>query len=287
MTTFDDRAAVRLRRTYSTEAVVAQRRRTIDRLHPRSGERLLDLGCGPGYLAVELAEAIGESGRVLAVDPSEAMLVIAREEVAARDLGGRVTVVQGTADALPVDDGALDGVVVVQVLEHVPDVAAALGEIHRALRPGGRLVVVDTDWRSCVWESDDRDRTERVVRAWQGRFAHPHLPGELPALLREAGFGEIAIDALPIVEVHTDVDTYSMGMLGTIAGYVGDDSRLGPDEAAAWRADVQARADRGDYLFCLTRFLVEARRQPSTDEGGDGSNGAPTSKTDSSSDKAS
>jgi arsenite methyltransferase len=188
MSTFDQAAAERLRRTYSTADVVAQRRRTRERFGAVRGERVLDLGCGPGFLAVELAEEVGPDGHVTALDPSGPMLAIAREEIAARGLEDRITVTAGDAHELPFDAGTLDGVVAVQVLEHLDDVPRALAEIRRVLRDHGRLAVVDTDWRTCLWESDDTERTQQVLHTWRSRFAVPDLPGRLPALLEGAGF---------------------------------------------------------------------------------------------------
>jgi arsenite methyltransferase len=280
VTTFDAAAAARLRRTYSTPDVVEQRRRIRERFAAAPGERLLDLGCGPGFLAVELAAEVGPEGHVTALDPSEPMLEIARDEVAARGLEGRVVVTAGDALDLPFATGSIDGVVAVQVLEHLDDVAGALAEMRRVLHDGGRLAVVDTDWRTCLWESDDPERTDRVVRAWRSRFVEPDLPGRLPALLESAGFGVVEVAPLPILNTRVEGESYSKGMIGPIAAYVGDEARLGPDIARAWRDDVRGRVAARTDFFSLTRFLYLAR--PSS-TGGSGSAGTPTSKTDSSS----
>lgn len=152
MNTFDRTAASRLRRTYATADVVEVRRRIRGALAPASGEHLLDLGSGPGHLALELAREVGARGHVVALDPSESMREVARAEAADSDVGDQVSIQDGDAAALPFDDGSFDGVAVVQVLEHLEDPGAALAEVHRVLRPRGRVVVVDTDWRSCVGE---------------------------------------------------------------------------------------------------------------------------------------
>lgn len=258
--TFDEAAATRLRRTYGTPTVVEQRRRTRARLAAQPGEKLLDLGCGPGLLAVELAEEVGPEGAVIALDPSAPMRAVTEDEVRRRDLADRVLVTDGDATALPLERGELDGAVVIQVLEHVGDVAAALTELHRVLRPGGRLVVVDTDWRSCVWHAADPERAERVIAAWRSHYAHPQLPVELEAALVRAGFVGITIEPLPLLEHRTDVDTFSLGMVGTIAAYVAEHPAVGAQDADAWRQDVRDRASDGTYFFGLCRYLFTARR---------------------------
>lgn len=111
-----------------------------------------------------------------------------------------------------------------------------------------------------MWASDDRDRTDRVVRFWESRFQHPHLPARLPRLLRDRGFRDVEVDALPIVNTDTDQDVFSLGMVGALAAFAADPSRLGAEQADAWKADIRGRAARGDYFFALTRFIFRARR---------------------------
>jgi arsenite methyltransferase len=258
--TFDAAAAAQLRRTYQTETVVEQRRRTRERFAASPGEHLVDLGCGPGLLAVELAASVGPDGLVTAIDPSAPMRGVATEEAATRHLSDRVHVVDGDAANIPVATGEVDGVAVVQVLEHVEDVPAALTEVHRVLRPGGRVLIIDTDWRSCVWHSADPERTERVIAAWRTRFHHPQLPVELEGHLLEAGFRDIEVEPLPLLERATGGDAYHLGMVGTIAAHVATQPTVGPTDAAAWREDVQSVARDGHAFFGLTRYLFTASR---------------------------
>ncbi len=73
---------------------------------------------------------------------------------------------EAEATTLPVLDGTFDAAVSVQVLEYVPDVAAALAEIHRVLRPGGRIVIWDVDWATVSWHTADHARMRRMLDAW-------------------------------------------------------------------------------------------------------------------------
>jgi ubiquinone/menaquinone biosynthesis C-methylase UbiE len=153
---FDEETARQVERVYLTPDVVEQRRLTRQALAVQAGERVLDIGSGPGLLAAELAD---EGAEVLGVDPSESMLAMARRRGTAR-------FERGDALSLPVADDSFDAAVSTQVLEYVEDVAGALREAHRALRPGGRLLVLDTDWDSIVWHSAEPDRMRRVLAAW-------------------------------------------------------------------------------------------------------------------------
>lgn len=251
--TFD---AGRLGRMYDAPAVVEQRSSTRRLLDARKGDRVLDLGCGPGHLTAELVQDVGAAGQVLGVDRQRDMVVAARARATTAG-AGRCDVLMGSATALPLADGACDRVVAVQVLEYVPDLEQAVAELRRVLRPGGTAVLVDTDWRSCVWHTTDRGRTDAVLRAWEAHFVHPHLPAAVPELLRRDGMTSVRVRPVPVVETDPDVADYSLGMADLIATFV---SRTEPELAERWREDVLGRAAAGDYFFSVTRFAAVATR---------------------------
>ena len=257
MLEFDEEAARAVERVYGTADVVEQRRQVVAALAPLPGERALDLGCGPGLLACELARAVGPGGHVLGVDASPSMLAMA----AARDCGAGTAPVEvaeaDVAGPLPVDDGAVDLAVSTQVYEYVADIAGALAEARRALRPGGRLLVLDTDWDSIVWRSRDDGLMGRVLAAWDEHLAHRDLPRRLPQLLREAGFELEARWVVPLLNVGYDAETYSGGLIPIVAGFVPGRRGITEDEAAAWAEGLRGLG--ADYFFALSRFMFLAR----------------------------
>ena len=103
------------------------------------------------------------------MDISPDMNSIASERIAAAGLGDRVDVFEGDATALVFADATFDAAVSMQVIEYLAEPDAALHQLVRVLRPGGRLVIIDTDWDSLVWAATDRRRAAadrgRVERA--------------------------------------------------------------------------------------------------------------------------
>jgi SAM-dependent methyltransferase len=259
---FDAKAARRLEATYSTPDVVGQRAQTLEVLRPRAGESGLDIGCGPGLLAVDLARQMGPTGRIFAIDTSPDMVAMASGRTQAEGLSDRIAVLIGDAAELPFRDGTFDFLVATQVYEYVPDMKKALAEAARVLRPGGRLAVLDTDWESCVWNAEDRERNARILRAWERHFVHPHLPAELPRLLADAGLTLRDTRAIPILNLRCDADTYSSNMIETIARFVAARGGISEAEARAWSADLRAQAEHGTYFFSLNRYLFLAERAP-------------------------
>jgi arsenite methyltransferase len=252
---FDAEAAARIEAVYQTPDVVEQRARTLERLALKPGERVLDLGCGPGLLAVEMANAVGAAGHVEAIDSSPSMLVLAERRAAALE---NVHFWQADVTALPFEDASFDAAVCVQVYEFVPDIALALRELRRVLKPGGRAVVIDTDWESCVWHSGDDARMQLVLASWDRHCPHPHLPRELGPLMRAAGLDVESVGVIPIVNTTHEPQTYSFGAIDMIAAHAR--TRLDPGIADAWADDLRAIGARGEYFFSLNRFAFTARR---------------------------
>ena len=252
---FDERTSRHVEAVYTTPDVVEQRRLIVEMLELQPGEHVLDIGSGPGFLACEMAAVVGEEGSVHGVDPSESMLAIAaqRERVA-----GSAPTEFRTGDALelPYPTASFDAAVSTQVYEYVEDMPAALADARRVLRPGGRLLVLDTDWDSIVWRSSDRDRMRRVLAAWDEHLADPHLPARLTGLLRDAGFTVTLRKTIPILNAGLRSDTYSAGLIGFITGFVSGRQGITEDEARAWADDLAAQGD--DYFFSINRYVFVA-----------------------------
>ncbi len=117
---------------------------TRDRLRsvlaPEPGERLLEIGPGTGYYTLDMAEWVGPSGTVEIFDLQQEFLDHVSGRAAERGLQN-VVPTQGDATALPFADASIDAVALTAVLGEIPDPVAALREIRRVLKPGGRLVV--------------------------------------------------------------------------------------------------------------------------------------------------
>jgi len=162
------------------------RQRAAACLLPR-GLAIADLGCGTGYLARGLA---GLVSKVICVDRSRAMLAQARKRLAKECPDAQVELRRGELDALPLAAGEVDGVVAGMVLHHLPELAPALREMRRVLKPRAPLVVLELEPHSEDWMREE--------------LGDLHLglePASIVTALRRAGFQEIAVE--PVDDHYT------------------------------------------------------------------------------------
>ena len=254
---FDDQAASGIEAIYQIGD--ARRRRATVRaaLAAAPGERILDVGCGPGFYCIELLAEVGKDGSVSGVDSSQSMLALATRRCAGHD---NVELLEGEAVALPVADASFDAALSVQVLEYVAEPEAALAELHRALRPGGRVLVWDIDWDTLSIRSEDPARTERVLRGWDEHLAHRSLPRTLGPLLRSAGFEEVKMAAHPLASHGADAESYGLALVPFIGTFVAGRGGVSEKEAAAWVDEQRSLAERGEFYFACTQLCFTARK---------------------------
>jgi arsenite methyltransferase len=258
---FNDDASRKLEAAYLTPDVVAQRRATLRVLALQPGERVLDIGAGPGLLVAEMAEVVGQSGRVTGLEISDSMLALGRRRCADPSIRDCVAFVKADAVALPFPDGTFDVAVSTQVYEYVADLKAAFAELHRVLRPGGRALIIDTDWDSIVWNATDQERMRRLLAAWTERFADPHLPRTLTRQLQDAGLQVRHREVLVLFNPEYHPDTFSVANGEIMADFAVAQQEMTRDEAQSWIQDLQWLGREGRYFFSLNRYLFLASKQ--------------------------
>ena len=109
----------------------------------RLGHQVLDLAGGTGDIAALLCERVGKSGRVVLSDINEAMLEVGRQRLEDRGITGNISYSLANAEQLPFDDGEFDAVTIAFGLRNVTDKDAALREMFRVLRPGGKALILE------------------------------------------------------------------------------------------------------------------------------------------------
>ena len=225
----------------------------LEQLEPLPGMHVLDVGCGTGDDVRGLAVSVSPGGSATGVDPSETMLGEARRRgVAARS---PARFVRGTADRLPVADGSLDLVRCERVLQHLLDPSAAVREMARVLRPGGRVGLVDTDWRTlATWPGDPH-----LVDAWHedwGGIPTPSVGAQLLDLVLRQGFTEPRVTAGTMLLRPRTLEeppiSFTLEAASRRAAAAGEEDD--------WRRRLEESAARGSFVFTVTMHAVVATK---------------------------
>jgi ubiquinone/menaquinone biosynthesis C-methylase UbiE len=187
----DAPGALRHARAYEAFSVVAfagYRRRTFGRLVElagvTAGDRVLDVGSGPGYLTALAAEAALPGGSAVGIDPSVPMVGQARRMRGTANCSFRL----GKAESLDAADGSFDVVVSSLAVHHIPEEARAVAftEMHRVLRPGGRVLVAD-------FRPPRGQLSRLLVGAVAGHVMRDNPVERIAPMITEAGFDTVTV----------------------------------------------------------------------------------------------
>jgi arsenite methyltransferase len=249
---FDDEGS-RLVEAINTVPDTIRRRQAIMRaLNLKTGERVLDVGSGPGHQVLEMSPMVGPTGKVDGVDISKSMLQIARSRC---DSISNIEFHEGDVVGLPFPEGTFNAVMSSMVFEYLPDVPGALKEVHRVLKPGGRVAIHGCAWGATLWRSGDPDRMSHMLKVWDNHLQDKNLPLTLNTKLREAGFRQGDHSVYVMFNPVFNENTCSYWLIEFMKGYTASQG-IDQKEIDAWADDLYRLGAAGDYFFSTNEFIM-------------------------------
>jgi ubiquinone/menaquinone biosynthesis C-methylase UbiE len=231
------------------------KRQMLEWLQIQPGGRFLDVGCGTGDDAREMARLVGGMGDVVGIDNSQAMISEANQRLAGTHLPLEFHLAD--AMALPFEDGHFDGCRADRSLMHVPDAERVLAEMVRVARPGGRIAVFEVDFETLVIDAPDRPLARKVMHTWCDHFRNGWLGRYIPGMLRDLGLREVVVWPHTLLLTPALVDP----LLGntTVERAVAQGT-ITPEEGEAWLAQLDTLERTGRFFSTMTGFLVAGRK---------------------------
>lgn len=217
------------------------------------GQIVADFGCGPGFVAVELARRVGADGHVHAFDINADFIARTRDRAASEGLSDRITAHQLAGGVLPLDDNVLDRLVTKNVMVYVDDPAASFREFQRVVKPGGVAHVVDSDFGMTVVDPVPAAQWRALLDAAAHAFRTPSIGRQLYGLARGAGFADVTVEVVANPDTHGRM----LHFVNNIAGYARDGGgNIGEDDIQNVVNIATKALENGQFFALNPQFMV-------------------------------
>jgi len=233
---------------------------SYDWMQAQRGHRVLDLGCGPGTDTLALAERVGSDGMVVGIDHDPAMLKEAERRAREARLGTRIVHHLADATRLPLRSGSFDASRSERLFQHLPDPAAALGELLRVTRRDGWVVVLDTDWGTLSLHSPEIEIERRLARVHTDHLLHNGYAGrQIYHLFKRQGVADLRVAVYPLYALEL-AQVRVLMVLDEVERKAIDLGIVTQAELRRWHASLQALEAEGG-VFCTATLIMVAGRK--------------------------
>jgi len=230
--------------------IVASKPIILAGLQLTGAETVLDVGCGLGDDAFDLARSVGSGGRVVGVDFSESMINAARDRAAARNSAVELEV--GDAQALRFADATFDACRTERMLMHVPDADRTFAEMVRVTRRGGRLSVFDFDWETQIIDSPYTEITRTITRSFCDSIKNGWIGRRLPRLFKQHAMKDISVTPQTIRFSYP----FSELLLGGHVSRVQQAGVVSAADAERWWTHLREAHEAGTFFYAVTALIV-------------------------------
>ncbi|MFE7798300.1 methyltransferase domain-containing protein [Nocardia sp. NPDC057440] len=226
-----------------------------DALALQPGERAVDIGSGSGSEVLAFADVVGPTGTAIGVEPDPHLLAAAERRAA--QAGSTAKFHSGDAYGLPFGADSFDAALCERVFQHLTAPIRAANEIARVLRPGGRVVVVDSDWGTAIVHPGNRQVVREVVDTLFSATTNPLSGRLLPGLLTKAG---LVIDEIGSHALVQDRSVGAGSLVNRISAMAVARGVITEAQRDQLIADLEAGAESGDIHLSVTMFAVLAHK---------------------------
>ena len=221
------------------------------------GDIVLDIGCGIGVDAYNIAEIVGRKGKVIGLDNDPEMINNATENFTAMNLEFTI----GNVKELPFPDGYFDSVRAEKLFQVLPPDLGfdnVIQEIIRVTKKGGMIILVDTDWGSASLDYEKEELTKRLLDFF-AKVCRPngYAGREFVGLLKRNKVEVVDVNVKPIITLDFHETTFGEWLTREALEH----EIATPEEMQGWNHDLEEKTDRGEFYSCVNMVLVAGIKQ--------------------------
>jgi ubiquinone/menaquinone biosynthesis C-methylase UbiE len=232
--------------------------RTWAMMQIAAGQRVLDVGCGPGLDTVAMAALVGPTGSVAGVDHDPAMVAAADARAEAAGIAEWTLHQVAEAARLPFAADSFDACRSERLFQHLPQPEQALAEMIRVTRHGGLVVVMDTDYSTLTIDSRETDIERRLARYTTERLHSGYVARHLYGMFRRAGLLDVSVEVSP--QAFLRYPLARLGWLDEVERQALATGIVTEEALARWRADLEGAGQVDAFFASLNHILVVGRK---------------------------
>lgn len=242
------------------EMVAKHKQRTYELMEVSLGQRVLDVGCGPGTDTIPLAKIVGASGQVIGIDVSEQQIELAERRSVEAGVQNWTEHRLGDGSSLPFDANYFDSARSERVFQHTDAPIRLLNEMIRVTKAGGRIVVLDTDWSTMSVDTELIDIEQKIKRFHVEKgFRNGYSGRKLYRMFLESRLEGVSVEMAP-----TYVTDYQIGRRGALLDETEEAALvagvISQKELDTWRRDLENSDSQGTYFAAGLQMMVVGRK---------------------------
>ena len=243
-------------------AVKRYKKKTYQLLNIANGSSVLDIGCGTGDDVLAMAELVGPNGKVVGIDKSKSLIEEANDRSNLEQVPVQFQI--GDVHKLDFADNTFDGCRADRLFQHLHDRQHALFEMIRVTRPDGRIVVMDPDWDTMIFEAPSRDLTRNIINNHIDQLVlNPWCGRESYKLFQKAGLKNVAV-ADTVTLVLTDFSTANqLWFIDKAVSLIIEEKPSLADKVKSWVSYLKQADDEGFFFGAVTGFTVVGEKSSS------------------------
>lgn len=228
-------------------------------MHIRDGDRILDIGCGPGIDTIPLSQFVGITGQVIGIDIDREMIDLANKKAKEANVADRVIHKHFDAEYIPYNSGYFDSCHSERLLQHMLNPWPTISEMVRVTKQDGWIVVADTDHSTMSIDTPDIDIEWKLRRFHTEMYKNGYIGRQLYRLFKDQNLADIVIQIFPLFSTEYILTRY-MALLDKTEKEAVSAGIITDEELNRWHNNLEMSNKEGTFFSSAIMILIAGRK---------------------------